>query len=55
MPCYRPASGGNSKIIIFKTNQFKSMTPPKEANALIDFLTKLSTKISLPKYDRPRF
>jgi hypothetical protein len=36
-----------------KYKRFKSMTPPKEAIPLIDYLTQLSTQISLPKYERP--
>ncbi|MBC7626947.1 DUF6438 domain-containing protein [Ferruginibacter sp.] len=36
-----------------KYKRFKSMTPPKEATTLIDFLTQFSKKISLPRYDRP--
>lgn len=36
-----------------KYKRFKSMIPPKEAIPLIDFLTDLSTKISLPRYDKP--
>jgi hypothetical protein len=32
---------------------FKSMTPPKKAIPQIDYLSQLSIKISLPKYDRP--
>lgn len=36
-----------------KYKRFKSMTPPKEANNLINFLTQLSTKISLSRYNKP--
>lgn len=39
-------------IVSYNENykQFKSMTPPKQADKLIAFLTHLATTVSLPKY-----
>lgn len=36
-----------------KNRRFRSMTPPKEASAVIDYLEEMALKTNLPKYDKP--